>query len=310
MKLRKPKFWDEKLPNLTAKLLYPISLVYGFLSNKKNIRQNNNLKIKTICVGNIYLGGTGKSSLAIQIKDMLSETNKKVCFIKKNNNSYLDEINLLKHKGKVYDNKSRLQSLLDANEEGYDYAIFDDGLHEAKIDYDLKIVCFNKKNWIGNGLLLPAGPLRENLQNIKKYDVVFFNGNQEDISDYKKYLVNINTKLLFFESEYHLSNIDELDNKKPYFAFSGIGNHSTFIDMLKNNNLNIVEHEEFPDHYNYTPKELDRIVLNAEEKKINILTTEKDMQRISDIYKKKIQVIRIFLKIKNEFNFSEKLNSL
>ena len=71
-----------------------------------------------------------------------------------------------------------------------------------------------------------------------------------------------------------------------------------------------MEHEEFPDHYNYTPKELDRIVLNAEEKKINILTTEKDMQRISDIYKKKIQVIRIFLKIKNEFNFSEKLNSL
>ena len=54
-----------------------------------------------------------------------------------------------------------------------DLVIFDDGLQDNKIDYDIKVVCFDGRNWIGNGCLIPSGPLREKLSSIKKYDAIF-----------------------------------------------------------------------------------------------------------------------------------------
>ena len=83
MKLKKPKFWDYKEGNILAILLWPLTLVYVLLSSfskKRSIKPSN---IKTICVGNIYIGGTGKTSLAIKIKNILDRHNIKSCFIKK-----------------------------------------------------------------------------------------------------------------------------------------------------------------------------------------------------------------------------------
>ena len=76
--------------------------------------------------------------------------------------------------------KNRLDALNEAINDNIDIAIFDDGLQDRSIDYDLRIVCFNNKTWIGNGLLIPSGPLREDIKSISKYDVVFLNGNNED----------------------------------------------------------------------------------------------------------------------------------
>ena len=63
-----------------------------------------------------------------------------------------------------------------AEEKKFEIAILDDGLQDKSIEYDLKIVCFNNINWIGNGLTIPAGPLRENIKNLKNYEHVFING--------------------------------------------------------------------------------------------------------------------------------------
>ena len=83
MILRKPKFWDHNKPNIYAYFLYPISLLIQFINIFKNKTKKKKLKIKTICIGNIYIGGTGKTSLSIEINEILNENNIKSCFIKK-----------------------------------------------------------------------------------------------------------------------------------------------------------------------------------------------------------------------------------
>ena len=69
-------------------------------------------------------------------------------------------------------------------------ALFDDGLQDRSINYDLNFVCFNTLSWIGNGMLIPAGPLREKIKSISKYDAIFLNGNGENILDRKIIIKN------------------------------------------------------------------------------------------------------------------------
>ena len=194
MKLKKPKFWDYKKPNLYSYLLLPFSIILKLISKLKSKPKLTNPKIKTICVGNIYIGGTGKTSLALKIKEILEQKNIKVCFIKKDHSDQVDEQRLLGKNGQLFTSKERITALEEAISQGYKIAIFDDGLQDTSIKYDLEIVCFNNLNWIGNGLTLPSGPLRESIDNLKFYDNVFLNGNEEDLTNIKNQIEKINTK--------------------------------------------------------------------------------------------------------------------
>jgi len=176
MKLKKPRFWDNSRPNLYSYLLLPLSyfvkVINYFKANLK--KKNSNINIKTICVGNIYLGGTGKTSLAIKINQILKEKKLKSCFVKKFYKNQLDEQNILKKNGKLFIHKSRKNALENAEKENFEIAVFDDGLQDGTIYYDKKIVCFNTINWIGNGMTIPSGPLRESIHSLKKYENYFF----------------------------------------------------------------------------------------------------------------------------------------
>ena len=225
MKLKKPNFWDHKKPNIVSFILYPVSKIIEIITKINFVKKNKSNKIKTICVGNIYIGGTGKTSLAIELKKILDERKIKSCFIKKFYSDQFDEHNLLKKFGKVFLNKSRLNALEHAELENYEVAIFDDGLQDKTILYDISFACFNKKNFIGNGFLIPAGPLRENLEKLNKYKNVFLIGNNENVDPLIKSLSKKPEILNFFEAEYIPLDIDDFDLKSPYFVFSGIGNH-------------------------------------------------------------------------------------
>ena len=108
MKFVKPLFWKSK--NIISTLLYPLSLIVLIINFLKEFNSKKYFLIKTICVGNTYLGGTGKTSLAIEIQNLLKKKFKTV-FIKKNYPDQLDEINLLKAKGEVIFKNSREKSL-------------------------------------------------------------------------------------------------------------------------------------------------------------------------------------------------------
>jgi tetraacyldisaccharide 4'-kinase len=305
MRLIKPKFWKTK--NLISFLLYPLSSITFLINNTKKFCIKKNFKIKTICIGNIFIGGTGKTSLAIEIKKLLEKKFRTV-FIKKNYENQLDEINLLNNKGKIISSNNRENALLTAVNKKYQLAILDDGLQQKNINYDLKIVCFNSEYALGNEYMLPAGPLRENLNEVKNYDLIFLNGEKKNDKLLSK-LKSINKNLKIFQGKYKPLNLNNFDLKKKYLMFCGIGNPHEFEQTLVKYKFKIKKKIFYPDHYKLSNVDLKQIKDKAKKENLTLVTTEKDYFRLNKIERKNIKFLKIKLEIKDKKNLKKILIS-
>ena len=312
MKLKKPKFWNKGKSSILPYILLPLSILLQILNsaNKLISKKKSYRNIKTICVGNIYVGGTGKTSLSMKLYEIFSKKNIKTCFIKKDYSNQKDEQKILDNKGKLFKSKKRAQSLQEAIYKNYEIAIFDDGLQDHSINYDLTFVCFNNLNWIGNGFTIPSGPLRESFKTIKDHKNIFVTGNLTNLESIKKEILKINPQSNILTAIYVPLNLHEFDKKEKYLVFSGIGNHESFVSMLKSNGLNIIKDLEFPDHYNYSDQVIYDITSQAKKLNCKILTTEKDFLRLKGNNSNEIKFIKSELKINNENDFLNILSNL
>ena len=298
MKFIKPLYLNDK--NLISYLLTPFTIFTILINFIKNFLIRKKYKIKTICVGNIYIGGTGKTSLCIQINKILKDKFKTV-FIKKRYLDQLDERKMLQAHGKLISDENRGISLDKAEVKKFDVAILDDGLQDKKIDYDISIACFNTTYGIGNGYLLPAGPLREKLEVLKKYSAIFLVGERKNVK-LSSILRKFNNKI--FYSKYVPINIKNFNRKKSYLYFCGIGNPDGFENTLNKYKFKISKKFIFPDHHNYTNEDLEKIKKIALNDKLEIITTEKDYKRLTNNNKKNIKYLKVELKIENYKKFS------
>ena len=295
MKLIKPKFWLER--NLFSYILYPFSIITYLI----NVLKKNNIKkkfdIKTICIGNIFVGGTGKTSLSIELSEILKKKFK-IVFIKKSYKNQKDELILLKKKGFVISNTNRLKSLKIAENKNFEIALLDDGLQQKNIKYNIRIICFNTDEGLGNGFLFPAGPLRENISEIKQNDLVFFNGEGKNLKLYQK-IKSVNKNINIFRSTYKPLNLNKLNRKMKYLMFCGIGNPHEFEKTLLKYKFKIKRKIIFPDHHEISRKELNIIKETAKKDRLNIITTEKDYYRLNKNQRKGLKVLKIKLEIQN-----------
>ncbi len=297
MKIIKPRFWQKKI-NIYSFLLLPITFIYIFLSLlKKNFTKKNEFKIPVICIGNIFIGGTGKTPLAIHIAKKLGSLGKKPVIIRKFYHNQSDEKMLIK-KNKINQIiAERRFTALKLAEKKFSVAIMDDGFQDASIEKDLNIICFNSNQLLGNGYIFPSGPLRESIKAINKAQLILINGRKNKI--FEKKIREINKLARIFYSKYIPRNIARLKNSKV-LAFAGIGNPENFFNMLKNSGIIIEKKLFFPDHYQFQKQELLRIVNFAKINNLKILTTEKDYLRIKKFKLKEIQFCSIELKIFDE----------
>ena len=308
MNFFKPKFWDKTKISFFSVLLFPIALIIKFLIFfKRFFIKSNQCSIPVICVGNIYLGGTGKTPLSIEIYSILKSLNMNPAFVRKKYDSFLDEVELQKHKGLVYQNKKRIEAIKKAIQNNVDIAILDDGFQDFSINKNLSIVCFNEKQWIGNGLTIPSGPLREDLSSLKRANCVLINGKKNIDIENKIYSKNREIKIYY--AKYKPTNISEFKNKEV-IAFAGIGNPINFFNLLKKNNINVTEEKKFPDHYNYSEKELKNLINKSKVKNSILLTTEKDYFRINKNYRKNISFLKIVVEIQNRDQFIEEIKKI
>jgi tetraacyldisaccharide 4'-kinase len=295
MKLIKPKFWKTK--NFISLILYPLSAITFLINSIKKFSIKKTFEIKTICIGNIFIGGTGKTSLAIEINELLRKKFRTV-FIKKDYKNQIDEINLLNNKGKIISSSNREDALLAASKKKYQVAILDDGLQQKNINYNLRIACFNSEYGLGNEFMLPAGPLRENLSVIKNYDLIFLNGeknNKKILSKFK----SINKDLKIFEGKYKPLNLKKFNLKKKYLMFCGIGNPHEFEQTLIKYKFNVSKKIIFPDHHKFSNIDLKKLNYNASRDNLTLITTEKDFFRLNKAQRKNIKFLKIKLEIKN-----------
>ncbi len=299
MKVKRPIFWDSL--NFISLLLLPFSLITIIFNFFKSLSLKKYFKIKIICVGNIYLGGTGKTPLVLKINEILKYKFRTV-FIKKKYIDQIDEQNILSKYGNLICLSFRDIALRIAEKKNYQLAILDDGLQDKSLNYDISIACFNSSELVGNGLVLPAGPLRERITNILNYDIAFLNGEKNNKS-FEKTLKRFNPNLKIFRAKYTPKNLESFKFKNNFLVFSGIGNPLEFQQTLKKYNFKVKKKMTFPDHYKYKNSDINNIKNIAKSNKLKIITTEKDYNRLSNIQKKNIQFLKIGLKIEKEKEF-------
>ncbi len=307
MNFFKPKFWDKNQTSFLSILLFPFSLLIiaiNFL--KKHLTKTYKFSIPVICVGNIYLGGTGKTPLCIEIFSILKSLKMNPAFVKKKYNSFQDETKLLNQIGPVYEGQSRVDAIKKAIKNNANIVVLDDGFQDFSVKKNFSIICFNSNQWIGNGFTIPSGPLRETLYALKRANCIIING--EKNIDIEKKILNKNPEVKIFYVKYNPQNINEYINKKV-IAFAGIGNPDNFFGLLKDNNINVIEKIKYPDHYQYSEKEL-KDLLNKKQENIILLTTEKDYFRIPDIYKKDIKCVKIKIEIENKTQLIEEIKKI
>ena len=308
MKLNKPKFWDVPRISFWVIILLPLSFIFLLASFiRRALKIENKFQVPVICVGNIYVGGTGKTPLAAEIFKIVKSYGKNPGFVKKGYDYLDDEIKMLKKIAKVYSNKNRREAINSLISSKHDVAILDDGFQDFSIKKDFSILCFNSQQLIGNGFIIPSGPLREGMKSIKRADCVLINGNKN--LQFENKIKKINNNVKIFYSKYKIKNLDKFKNKKA-IAFAGIGNPSNFFELLKENYIDLLKVYSFPDHHNYSKKDFDKIIEeNLELESVKIVTTEKDYFRMNEKQKKNCDYIKIDLEIENKDEFINLIKS-
>lgn len=325
MKLTKPTFFYNK--SFTSYCLLPLSIIYiiaitfrktclKFLYHR---RQNTNYK--TICIGNIVVGGSGKTPTVFAIGEYLTKKEKSVCVISKgyrrNQDSKLNTIAIPKSYHQVFDWRitgdeplllassfdtyvvnSRIKNNI--NMSAYDYIIFDDGLQDYRVNYDIKIAVFDCNFFVGNGFTLPAGPLRESIQTslpeINYIVLTDYNDSHADkIIELSKYI----PKDKILTARLSLQDLQKHDINTQYIAFSGIGENTKFFNTLLKNNFKLFQTFSFSDHVHYADNDIDNIIDLATKNNCKIITTEKDYIKLSNKYQNYIEFLKISYKIDN-----------
>ena len=305
MKIFKPKFWHKKNSFLSFFFL-PLSILLQLLiSLKKKLIKQKKFSIPIICVGNIYLGGTGKTPLCIELAEILKKLNKKTAIIKKFYKNHEDEFRLIESKKiKLFKDVSRVTSIKKAEIEEFDCVILDDGFQDSAIIKNLNIICFNEEQLVGNGMTLPSGPLRESLSSLKNSQIVVINGNSNEVFEEK--IRSISNDINIYYSKYLPANLSQFTNQN-LLALAGIGNPNNFFNLLRKNNLRVTKEIPFPDHYNYSLKELNNLVNFSIKNNLKIVTTEKDYYRIKHHNIPQIQPLNVKLEIKNKDKFEKEV---
>ena len=301
MKLFKPKFWKSN-KNFFTVLLIPLSLItWIYIILKKTFIQKVKFNIPVICVGNIFIGGTGKTPLSIHIARKLSENGKNPAIVRKYYKSHKDEHKMIiSYYNKLILNLNRSKGIYEALEKGYDAVILDDGFQDYKIKKNLSIICFNSNQLIGNGYLFPSGPLRESLGSLRNANILIINGNRS--LDFEQKILKIQKDLKIYYSNYKPLNIQEFKNKK-LLVISGIGNPENFFKILKDNQMSIQKKMVYPDHYEFTKNEMLKLIEYAKKNNFQIVMTEKDYYKIKDFNLENIKYLKVKLEIEKEEEF-------
>ena len=314
--LKSPSFWDaEKVPFYILFFIGPLSLLYRAVFWLRHKLYNNHLKssIPVICVGNVTMGGTGKTPTAIALYSLIHKKHPEICIhfvtrgyggkrqgplmVDLKKSTFLevgDEALLLAQHAPTWVARNRLKGVQAAAKEGANLVILDDGLQNASVPKDFSLIVFDGKKGLGNGHIFPLGPLRESFASAsKKADFFVVVGSGE-----KPLLQRLKTiRKGIVETFLEPLKVDKSKLKgKAIFAFAGIGYPEKFFCTLQKMGLSLISQKAFPDHYPYTEREIQSLVREAEERGAFCVTTEKDKVRIPLKYHKDIEAVSVELK--------------
>lgn len=298
--MKTPKFWNSK--GLISTILLPISAIYGIITQLRiKFSKPYKCSAKVICIGNITAGGVGKTPIAIAMAEKYLKEGKKVFFVTRGYKGKLKNIlvDLTAHTPKETGDEARLlaqtaPTIISPKRDigaklaetlGAEIIIMDDGFQNPSLYKDESWLVFDGNIGIGNGRIIPSGPLRETLKNGQKR---------------AQHIIIMGKDNTHFAQQcslpVHYGHIEpqpfELKNKQV-LAFAGIGHPQKFYKTLQTNGYEVIKSIDFADHHQYTLNDITHIKEIAQKENLAIVTTEKDYIKLSDEMKKDIYCFKI-----------------
>jgi tetraacyldisaccharide 4'-kinase len=303
--MRTPEFWQEKdyTAKLAATILTPLGWAYGAtVAWKASHTQPYRPAAKTVCVGNLTAGGSGKTPIAIAIARTLIERHKRTVILTRGYGGKMhgpgivdpahdtfvetgDEALLLAGAAPVIVSRDRAAGAKLADAERADVIVMDDGHQNFSLTKDLSIVVVDAQTGFGNGRILPAGPLRENATfGLARAQAVVLVGDGTP-------------KLPGFDGPVLRAQLAPVDapgvGGQRVLAFAGIGRPEKFFATLRALGAEIVEKRAYEDHHAYTAAEFARLRIRAKASNASLVTTEKDFVRLTPAEREDVRFIPV-----------------
>lgn len=300
-----PDYWSAP-PKLWMK---PLEMLYGWSGRARQaLITPLKLPVPVICIGNVVAGGAGKTPVVIAFAHYLQAQGHKPHILTRGYGGNArhpvrvephhiasevgDEALLLAKHAPCWVDANRRRSASLAMQAGATHLLMDDGFQNPSLHKDLSVLVIDGGYGFGNGALIPAGPLRELPgEAFKRAQAVVMIG--RDIH----YLIPHLPKSLYLLRGTIQPQIPESIRRVKLLAFCGIGRPQKFYDTLRDAALQMVETQDFPDHHNFTPAELNSLLQKAQAQGANLVTTEKDWVRLSFDWQEKIICVPITLSL-------------
>ena len=303
--MRAPDFWRDD--NGLARLLEPVGLIYGAVTARRMARAKPYRAAKpVICVGNLTVGGTGKTPIAQSIATRLADQGRTPAIlirgyggnlagpVKVSAHSHtVDEVGdeALLHARNIATwvaHKRALAAPL-AIADGADVLIMDDGHQHASLAKDLSLVVVDGMSGFGNGRIVPAGPLRESVNSgLSRADAVVLMGD-----DPRNLAARLGERLPVLRAQLVLGPEWRALRGQKVVAFAGIGGPERFLNALQAVGARVVAFHPFGDHYGYAAADIQPMLDEAFETGAVPVTTVKDAVRLDPDQRQQVNVLTV-----------------
>lgn len=311
--MKAPDFWNRPI-GLLATMLMPLGSAYAAATSRRLATGHPyRPKVPVICVGNVMAGGAGKTPTAISIARLLEDLGHKPAFVSRGHGGRLkgpvkvdpathsakdvgDEPLLLARQAPVWIARNRAAAAKEAEKEST-VLILDDGLQNPSVAKDISILVIDGETGIGNGLCMPAGPLREPLATaLLRAQALIIIGPQD------KQNLAAQVSCPVFRADFLPTNLDKIPRDKPFLAFAGIGRPEKFYATCRKAGLNLASVRDFPDHHAFSARDLESLRSEANRLNARLLTTEKDHARLPIEFAKHTHTLSVTLNIRGQDN--------
>lgn len=329
--MQPPEFW-KKPPSRTGVwplILAPFSKLWQWAGVRRwQQGPHTKLGVPVICIGNVNLGGTGKTPAVIETVTRLISMGKNPHIVSKGYKGQLigptkvdpaihtasdvgDEPLLLAAFASTWIAKDRIAGAREAQSAGADVIVLDDGLQNPAMAKDLTILVVDAEMGFGNGQVVPSGPLRETIESaVAKSDLLLTIGPQGDVHDAFRQKWAAVTKL-----SHVTSTITPLQTGMDWrgmsaLAFAGIGRPEKFYNTLKEMGVVVKATRSFDDHQTIPASLLMRLEKEAWEMDAQLVTTEKDAVRLPKEWQQNVLTVPVRLQIHDSDIFDNALRAI
>ena len=310
-RMKAPAFWYRS-PGVMSKLLAPLESLWLAGAALRRARAGSRYQAKTwvICIGNVVAGGAGKTPTALAIANLLKQAGKDVVFVtrgyggreygpllvdpaKHSVRDVGDEALLLARVAPTWMGRDRVATLRLAELPGTN-VILDDGLQDRRLWLDFAFLVIDGATGLGNGHVMPAGPLREPLEDALKRVTAVVLAGAIDVQN-----IASRIRCPIFHAAIRPDLSDHFPHAQKFFAFAGIGRPEKFYATCREAGLTLTGTKDFPDHHVFTGSDIARLRRQAKSLEARLLTTEKDWVRLPQEFRDEVTVLPI------RFEFAE-----